>query len=378
MTGSFLSSVVAALVEDGQSVVRHRPAGDAHGDPEEWRMSAPLDRGRVEAQLDLGPLAWWYVGPRGGWVLVDDVTDATLHGTGDPVPYDAQTPPAGSQRRRIGYLADRPDLRRRWATPAVDEELAALDGRPLPVRGPNQTFGVRGDVPPEVLLDRVREVLSALAGSTDLPPWFEVACAPRRTADEWVAWAREAYADLGAVERRREEARWTVAAWWQAMVPDERTWWVAGAAVADDHLRLTVLTAGLGARTSSLTWLLQAAGGLDLVAAPAPTTQDLVLPVLPASQHRDPDDALALAAHELLGVPDPVVLVPTDRSGGIRWEHRLDVPVDGAALERGLGTDTPLTHGAGAGRTWLTNGWSSVVGPLRGADEGRRASWWRR
>ncbi|MCD9198554.1 hypothetical protein [Aeromicrobium wangtongii] len=362
MAGSFLAIVAAALVEDGQSIVSHHPAGDGHGNPAEWRMSAPLDRGRVEAQFELGSLAWWYVGPAGGWVLVDDITDATLHGTGEAAPYDGARP-ATSPRRRIGYLAHRPDLQRQWATPAVDEELAVLDGRPLAVRGPNQTYGVLVDGSPQIVLDRLREVVSALARSADLPPWFVAACVPP-----------------SEVVRRGEDARWTVETWLQAMAPGERTWWLAETSVGDGHLRLTVLRSDIGARTSSLTWLLRAAGAGDLTQAPAPATEPLVLTVLPASQHRDPDDALALAAHDLLGLPDPVVLDPKDYGGGIHWEHQLEVPVDGAALERGLAAGSTLKHGVGPARTWLTNGWSSVVGPLPGHGPGgaTKQPWWRR
>lgn len=392
MTGSFLGTVVAALRVDDRPVV-HLPADNGHGDPESWRLSWPVDRAAVERRFDLGPLARWMFGPDGQWVLVDDLTHASLHGSGASPPHDGPGPIEGF-RMPLAHVGAYPELRRRWATPTAAEELGVLDGRPLDVRGPHLTRRVEADGTPEAMLGRVREVLAVVLGRlTDtsrisevagsLPDWFVAACAPRRTSREWAEWAEQAYDDPSSIRRRRREAHWTVETWLRAMVPAERTWWLCRAAVEDGSARLTVLTPGHRAPTSALSWLLHVAGATDCRSAET-ALAPLVLPALPTQRRRDPDDELAAAAHELLGLSDPLVLEPVVTGSSSRWEHRIDVPIDIAALDRDLVADSLVRWGSDARSSWITNGWSTVVGPpvpRSGGERGSRLSWrerWRR
>jgi hypothetical protein len=380
VTDSFVAVVADALQDAGREVVGHRPAGDGHGDPAEWRVSGPLDRTWVETRFDLGSLAWWYVGPDGGWVLVDALTQATLHGTGaaGPVPPADEGPVVA---RPLAHVASVPELRRRWTVPAADDELAVLGGTPLALAGPHLVTDVVTPPGAEVVLERVSEVLRVVlprltaaadvrAVAADLPDWFVDACAPeRRTLDDRTAWAAWAYDDLEQVPLHRWVARWTVDAWLDAMVPAERTWWLAESAVADDgRLHLAVLTASRAASTSSLRWLLRASGASACATDQAPAREALVVPVPPHPRGDvDPDAALAAVAHDVLGVlgdDDPLVLQAVPQRGAYRWEHRTARTVDVQALARGLATDTPLTWGADGDGGWVTNGWSTVRGPV--------------
>lgn len=390
MTTSFLTSVVAALQTGGATVVSSRASGGGHGDPAEWRLSMPLDRAWVEARFDLGSLAWWYVGPHGGWVLVDALTQATLHGAGEPVAYDPDAVGAEPDRQPLGHVAAVPELHRQWAVPRVEEELAVLDGSRLPLRGPHLLTSVQPAGTPEAVIGRVAEVLKVVlpalsapsdvrAVSVDLPDWFVAACAPRhRTPQEWTAWAVDAYADLGEVPLRRWEARWTVDAWLRAMVPSERTWWIADATVSGGDVQLSVLTAARGASMSSLRWLLRTAGASGCAAEVAPAGQPLTLPPRGAGEHRDPDDVLAAAAHDLLGLPAPLVLDAVPVRGGYRWELHVDIPLDIALLEQGLPAGSGLTAGAERGSTWVTNGFSTLYGPRPTPIGPSSKRWWRR
>ncbi len=393
MSRSFLPSVVVALESAGHVVVQRGVADNGRGDPAEWRISAPLDRAWVESRFDLGSLAWWYVGPAGGWVLVDALTQGTLHGSGEPVAFD----PAGVVRRAgrtpLAHVEAVPELRRRWPVPSRSAQLAVLDGTALPVRGPHSTRSVQLDTSPAMVRDRVREVLTTVVRDlTDgtratevaaaLPGWFVSACAPQaRTTQEWVAWAQDAYADPASIRLRRWEARWSVDAWLRTMLPAERTWWLAELEAVSDGLHLTCLTAASGAPTSSLRWLLHVAGATACQPVVPPPAGQLVLPVLPPDDWRDPDDVLAALAHEIVGLPDPLVLDAVPRRGGYRWETRVETPLDTTLLDRQAPADRGLTWGGDATATWLTNGQSSVRGPSRTAPgptpEPRRA-WWRR
>jgi hypothetical protein len=388
---TFLPRVVAALETTGVTVAQHAPADRGRGDPATWTMSAPIDRQWIEERFDLGPLAWWYVGPRGGWTLVDQWSQGSLAGVDEPVAYD----PDGVDRMTadrwpLGHVAAAPELRRRWPVPSATDELGVLDGGRIDVRGHSQAAHVTVDGAPAEVVHRVREVLTVvLEGLTGqdrladvaaaLPAWFVEASAPTRTPDEWVAWADRAYADMATVRLRRWEARWTTGAWLLAMLPHERTWWLADVSVDAGGLELAVLTPSLGAPVSSLEWLLHVAGA---TACGPPTTPaehgPLVLPVLPPDLRRDADDALAAAAHELLGLPDPLVLEALPGPGGPRWQHRVDVPLDMAALDHGLPSDTPLEFRTTGRSTVLTNGVSSVVGTVPVRAVVRRVPWWGR
>jgi hypothetical protein len=391
MRPSFLTRVVAALETAGTPVALHMPADRGRGDPASWTMSAPIDRRWIEERFDLGLLAWWFVGPRGGWTLVDQWSGAYLAGVDEPVAYD----PAGVDRMTadrwpLGHVAGVSELRRRWPVPSGSEELAVLDGARVDVRGHSRAAHVTVEGPPAEVVRRVREVLAVVVDgltgqdriadvAASLPAWFVEASAPTRTPDEWVAWADRAYADMATVRLRRWEARWTTDAWLLAMLPHERTWWLADVSVDGDGLALTILTPSLGAPVSSLEWLLHVAGA---TACGRPTTPaqhgPLVLPVLRPDLRRDPDDALAAAAHELLGLPDPLVLEALPGAGGPRWEHHVEVPLDMAALDHGLPSDTPLEFRSTPRSTILTNGVCSVIGTVPGRADVRGVPWWRR
>lgn len=391
MRTSFLPSIVAALEATGITVTLHMPADTGRGDPASWTMSAPIDRRWIEERFDLGPLAWWFVGPRGGWTLVDQWSGASLAGVDEPVGYDPDVVDRmTADRWPLGHVAARPELRRRWPVPSATDELGVLGGGRLAVRGHARTARVTVDGPPAVVIDRVREVLTVvLDGLTgqdrfadvaaSLPAWFAGASAPTRTPDEWVAWADRAYADMPTVRLRRWEARWTTEAWLLAMLPHERTWWFADLSVDGEELELTILTPSPGAPVSSLEWLLHVAGATACRPRTTPAEHGpLVLPVLPPHLRRDADDALAAAAHELLGLPDPLVLEALPGAGGPRWQHQVDVPLDMAALDRGLPSDTPLEFRTTATGTVLTNGVSSIVGTVTARPEVRSVPWWRR
>lgn len=392
MTASFLTSVLAALQSTGQVVSLRQPADNGRGDPAEWRLSAPLDRAWVESHFDLGSLAWWYAGPAGGWVLVDALTQATLHGSGEPVAFDPAVVSRQAGRTPLAHVAAVPGLRRRWPVPSPGDELAVLSGRPLPVRGPNVARSVRfaDGVSMASAVDRVGEVLgvvlAGLHGRADvaavaeaLPDWFVAACAPRqRTPDEWRTWARDAYADVSRVRFHRWEARWSVEAWLDAMVPAERTWWLADADVVEESLRLSLLTPGHGGMLGPLSWLLHVVGATDCDPREVPAAEPLVVPVRPPEQRRDPDDELAAVAHEVLGLPDPLVLESPPRRGGRRWEHRTDVPIDVEALERALPADSSVRCSANRREVWVSNEWSTVSGPRAVPVVAPKKPWWRR
>jgi hypothetical protein len=369
------------------------PADIGRGEPEQWRMSGPLDRGWVEAQFDLGPLAWWFVAASGGWVLADSLTHATLCGSGEHVAHDPGAAVArATDRPRLGHVADDPELQRRWPVPSPGDELAVLAGTPLPVRGPNVARSVRfGDgvtVAPAV--DRVAEVLRVVlprlheradvpAVADALPDWFVAACAPRRrTPDEWRTWAREAYADASTIRFHRWEARWTVGVWLDAMVPAERTWWLADVDVVGDSLRLSILTCQHGALLGPLSWLLHVAGAMDCHPRDVPAAEPLVVSVKPPQNRRDPDDDLAAVAHEVLGLPDPLVLRSLARRGGRRWEHHTDVPIDVEALERALLAESSVRYSANRREVSVSNGWSTVSGPRAVPAVVPKKRWWRR
>lgn len=392
MSRSFLPSVVAALESAGQVVVQRGVADNGRGDPAEWRLSEPLDRAWVESRFDLGSLAWWYVGPAGGWVLVDALTQATLHGSGKPVAFDPEVVSRHEGRTPLAHVAAVPGLRRRWGVPSPGDELAVLSGRPLPVRGPNAARSIRFEdgVSVASAVDRVGEVLTVVltrlheradvaAVAEALPDWFVAACAPpRRTPDEWRTWARDAYADASRIRFHRWEARWTVEAWLEAMVPDERTWWLADVDVVEEPLQLSILTSGHGGMLGPLTWLLHVVGAIGCDPREVPVGAPLVVPVRPPEQRRDPDDELAAVAHEVLGLPDPLVLESPPRRGGRRWQHRTDVPIDVDALERALPADSSVRYSADRQEVWVSNGWSTVNGPRAVPMVVPKKPWWRR
>lgn len=237
-----------------------------HGDPAEYAVD--LSRGTVEASWDLGPLLAW-TPARDGWILEDSTTLCRLHLAGT-VEVRALVP----GRPRLGHAADDPRLQALSSDVHAAEEAARLARTDWdPPRRPTSyaevthlARRVETEEPAAAVRDRLVDLLSqAVAGPptpASLPSWLREATAPPADSPDAVRRRAACIEARGRRARRLAwELRWTPEEVVRHLTPAERLWRWHGARVVDDHtLDVAVRVAAPWAPTTSLKWLLAAAG----------------------------------------------------------------------------------------------------------------------
>jgi hypothetical protein len=101
-----------------------------------------------------------------------------------------------------------------------------------------------------------------------LPRWFVDACPPEMSREAALAWL-EQWRSLSPTEQAEEEKnqQWALADWlhWFAPGPDERQWrWLGGTSMDQTRIQVVVQVGGYPTAYGALTWLLRAAGALDI------------------------------------------------------------------------------------------------------------------
>lgn len=104
--------------------------------------------------------------------------------------------------------------------------------------------------------------------SRKLPRWFVDASAPEMSREAALAWL-EQWRSLSPTEQVEEEKKqpWALADWlhWFAPGPDERQWrWLSAAPTDRTHVQVVVQVGGYPTAYGALTWLLRAAGAVDI------------------------------------------------------------------------------------------------------------------